>query len=138
MENKKQEVIRKAYGPHYIEFRHLINENGGIIINWSVAFYNMDKSPNNDLVVDLVHNKIECDVNENGYILPKSLKGIENNNGWIPIIGLEKEIPLGTGAIHLFNFDTKEEYISISDKEFIEIGRFTHYQPIVKPLPPIH
>lgn len=138
METKKQEAIRKAYGNHYLDYRHIINENGVIIINWLVAFHNMDKSPNNDLVVDLVDNKIECDINEEGYIIPKSLLGIHNNNGWISLKGVINEIPIDTGAIHLYNFNTKEEYISSDVNEFIEIGRFTHYQPIIKPLPPVY
>lgn len=138
----KEEVIKEAYGSHYLEYRHLIDDNGGIIINWSVAFYNMDKSPNNDLVVDLVHDKIECYVNESGYILPKSLIGIENNNGWIKIESvsdLPKEVDftvfhtIQDGSIRQSDWWGKD-----AERAHYWINNITHYKPIVKPLNPLY
>jgi len=71
-------------------------------------------------------------------IRPKSLQGIENNNGWIKIESeedLPKEftkywvIDKSDGKMYQREFDksTKEFFLEYS----------THYQPIVKPQPPI-
>lgn len=63
---------------------------------------------------------------------PKSLQGIENNNGWFTLNNIAKEIPIEIDNIELFNINSSEYYISTDTHEFIEIGRFTHWKPLEK------
>lgn len=79
------------------------------------------------------------ETNYRGLYRPKSLQGIETNNGWIKIESesdLPKEftkywiIDKSDGRMYQREFDksTKEFFLEYS----------THYQPIVKPLLPIY
>ena len=77
---------------------------------------------------------------------PKSLNGIESNNGWISI-NSEKDLPGEDLDVHIVfkkdggNFQT----FGVWDKRLnsfwsgaMKIDIPTHYQPIVKPLKPLH
>jgi len=72
---------------------------------------------------------------------PLSLKGIEDNNGWIKIES-ESDLPKGYTDCDTCNIN---EYIGRanlkSDKNTISYCKrmgITHYQPIQKPQPPIY
>ena len=76
---------------------------------------------------------------------PKSLNGIESNNGWISI-NSEKDLPSedefywvfdGLGIYFSFFKSKHKEFIDQTDNE-CAFYNITHYQPIVKPLKPIH
>lgn len=75
------------------------------------------------------------------YYRPKTLQGIEDNNGWIKI---ESEDDLPKDIYGLYNLTHIERdnflyaetyYILYS---FWRSGTVTHYQPIEKPKPPIY
>ncbi|WP_312922553.1 hypothetical protein [Empedobacter brevis] len=72
-------------------------------------------------------------------IRPKSLQGIENNNGWIKIVS-EKDLPK-TEMQDCFIMDKKLGVIvgrfTLSEKNIL-LENATHYQPIEKPKPPIY
>lgn len=77
----KQEAIQKAYGEHWELVKETVNENG-----W--FDYDYEK-----------HRKIADNIPLESYsqfsssvVRPKSLQGIENNNGWIKI-HREEDIP---------------------------------------------
>jgi hypothetical protein len=132
----KQEKIQEAYGEHWEKLKDSISENG-----W-VSFYSDETR-----IRDEFHKKenIECSPNHNNNWRPKSLQGIENNNGWIKIKS-EEDLPKDNTRCH-FIIDRYEEL----EKQGIYIdGLFwdaqsaytnkiiTHYQPIIKPEPPIY
>jgi len=66
---------------------------------------------------------------------PKSLQGIETNNGWIRLQGIANEITTDKD-IYILN-KLGEIEINLSG-DYLEIGYATHYQPIIKPQPPIY
>lgn len=122
------------------------------------------------------YNYIKDDINDNGYYLyfenlkeletrkydefsycthnryktkkrPKSLQGIENNNGWnrIDEVGLPSEtdkywvmrngvIDVGTYSKGYGKWICSGQYYFASMEDL----KITHYQPIIKPQPPIY
>jgi|SRR6478752_222418 len=100
----------------------------------------------NELEKDQLTNKLnfkeynEPDVGFKTMICrPKSLQGIENNNGWIKI---ESEADLPKEYCEMFVFDKENnnikyrEYFNTAKKAFVKL--YSHYQPIQKPQPPIY
>lgn len=73
---------------------------------------------------------------------PKSLSGIENNLGWIRIEEDGSNLPNGNDADDfwicnengLFDFFSYHEQIARKFRN----GTVTHYQPVIKPKPPIY
>lgn len=77
---EKQEVIKKAYGKSYDALKDYINENG---------FVDCVKNRKISLIPFFDISEIEF----NGHLSrPKSLKGIDNNNGWVKIYR-ENDLP---------------------------------------------
>lgn len=71
---------------------------------------------------------------------PKSLQGIENNNGWIKIEN-EADLPKEEGNYFVFtngNIETCLRLLGIDNNDFWWLKNVTHYQPIQKPKPPIY
>lgn len=78
-------------------------------------------------------------------IRPKSLQGLETNNGWIRI---ESEEDLNKDSNDYWVYDVNKNidirfYMSFSKKwggheMEVDVPEITHYQPIVKPKPPIY
>ena len=130
----KQEAIKNAYGEHWEYLKNFINEEGVFIGDTDMisdklfgewAFIGLAKAINSEELISGSR--------------PKSLKGIENNNGWIRIES-EADLPKEEG---------NQYFVFI--KGNIEIGFYfkgthqlqwlmhvTHYQPIEKPKPPIY
>lgn len=150
MENKKQEVIRKAYGKFWDKVNHSIDENG-----WCIMY-----DENSNLVspcfLDLGMSRPFIDENiESGNFSeerklkwrPKSLHNLENNNGWISINNVEDLPKEGERCIYHIMVNNQTDGYAIYNytlKSFCQIGTslvisyVTHYQPIVKPLFPIY
>jgi hypothetical protein len=80
-------------------------------------------------------------------IRPKSLQGIENNNGWIKIES-EEDLPEQGGSYYVTRCDKVETAVYVKDNRWLVKGNdypkttilhsITHYQPIQKPQPPIY
>lgn len=73
---------------------------------------------------------------------PKSLQGIEKNNGWIKI-EIEEDLPKKEGIFYVYdglNVTTAFYKYYSKDFQFVEgiVARPTHYQPIIKPQQPIY
>ena len=117
----KQEAIRKAYGEYWDQVKNSIDDDGYILGN-----------------AKSLPNK-EFDGDGFGYIRPKSLQGIENNNGWIRI---ESDEDLPKSTIDTFYTYGEDYGIKMEGwgnlKIGYRVGRITHYQPIVKPEKPIY
>ena len=72
-------------------------------------------------------------------IRPKSLQGIETNNGWIKIES-ENDLPKkGSNCHFILKNGFSGIFVDLDDSEYLTLrNRGTHYQPIEKPKPPIY
>lgn len=118
----KQEKIKEAWG----YFGGVVDDNGWRLIQ--SKFINEVKN---------------IEISGCGkYYRPKSLQGIENNNGWIKIES-ENDLPKETDHYLVFNkFSNciQVDYIDWDYESHIErwMEFNSHYQPIEKPKPPIY
>lgn len=129
----KQEVIKKAYLEIISEDEYnKINIDGEGFTYWFNTDFEVDSK-----LWDF------CDNNE--YIRPISLKGIESNNGWLSV--KYHGLPNKDGFYWCINKKKTEtiRYYFANEKEFdegeMEIlnqKSITHYQPIEKPQPPLY
>jgi len=140
MENKKQEVIRLAYGEWWESLSAYVTVDGWVETDKNSLYIR------NSFYLD---GSIETtEMYDAKYWRPKSLQGIENNNGWISIESEEDLPKLSYGNYHVF---TKEPIYVNGKKQNIEeywqedlnkknwwMENVTHYQPIQKPKPPIY
>lgn len=127
MENK-QKAIEKAYGEHWEIVKDYVDENGWVHDNKLGNRYK--------LFYEIFKGEMEvCD----GLIRHISLQGIENNNGWIKIES-EADLPKENEVYWVKDKFTdgfyKQSFEEQIKKHWLEV--FTHYQPIIKPKPPIY
>lgn len=122
----KQEAIQEAYGDNWDEVKDFISHDGWTRKSLIPFMYVKD--------IDFT-NRLQR---------PKSLRGIENNNGWVKIESKD-DLPKNSGEYYVIDkfmetnpcrefFDNKA-YISLNERW---LHRYTHYQPIEKPKPPIY
>lgn len=121
----KHEKIIEAYGEHWEKVKNFVDDDG-----WCNSFWDI------------------CEINK-GYTKPKSfgtkwrpksLQGIENNNGWIKIES-EADLPKDSTnywTVTKFDKEPKIRWFNRFFNEYEKDGKVTHYQPIIKPLPPIY
>lgn len=133
----KETAIKNAYesaGVDWEQVKKSIGGNGWVIIHkydenafeWKPYFKD---------------DEVETDYDDVCLWRPKSLSGIETNNGWIAI---ESENDLPPDG-HYWTINKNGE-INASPKLVDEtcndnqywLSTFTHYQPILKPKPPIY
>jgi len=131
----KEEKIKEAYGNHIIFFKYFIDDDG-----W------LDKLKigiENIMLIIQLTNEIQCEsqINDSHKIRPKSLSGIENNNGWIKINDFN-DLPIGWTDCFIFTIsgEVKQANLNNDRNSFIYTieKEITHYQPIEKPEPPIY
>jgi len=131
-EEAKQEAIKKAYGEHFNLLENFINSDGEVC---------KAMCPDN---TQNIFGNIFWE-NLNGMWWPKTLSGIQNNNGWIRIEPDGSNLP-ENGLFKMCKEIKKGEwwYISHDDVEpddveeyFRDLG-FTHYKPITPELKPIY
>lgn len=125
----KQEKIQEAYGENWELVKNNVNENGWIKDR---EFTFKDFKPMNWQTTD--HDDELYDTRR-----PVSLKGIENNNGWIKIES-EDDLKVQEGYYAVFNTRWKHNEISIIQiiEPYKLDSTITHYQPISKPLEPLY
>lgn len=134
----KEEKIKEAWGIHFDKMEkrgkeQALEDNGYCHKNYvnSEIYFEIESLPYPD----------------NEFIRPKSLNGIENNNGWIKIES-ESDLPkltieyyvLKNGSLTTAYYRGNNRWI-IPENDFpktTEIHKITHYQPIEKPKPPIY
>ena len=142
--NAKQEAIKKAYGEeNYNFFKGIIGENGWI----GLSRYDFEEDLESEKKFDKMIYEIEFEEsfdNEQVFYRPKSLQGIENNNGWIRI---ESEADLPKEGMHhsiLLDSECINGYRNYDVIVFYEVNskfrkkEISHYQPIEEPLKPIY
>lgn len=118
----KQEIIKQAYGERWEFVKDYVDENG-----WFP----------DSILGDAIWVLSECErefINNELHWRITSLKGIEDNNGWIKLNGLPNEI---TNRCSMWIM-TKNGIEYLKENEFLPIGYATHYKPIEKPKPPIY
>jgi len=113
-----------------------ICKNTGFVITYCIN--GIDDLIDNSVVKE---SDIEFEYLESDLIKwrPKSLKGIENNNGWIKIES-EADLPKESGFYYVVDSDSKEvtdRYFEIENYDYFRQFS-THYQPIRKPELPIY
>ncbi|KAA5532782.1 hypothetical protein [Paenimyroides baculatum] len=139
----KQDKIKEAYGEYYDKVKNNIDDSG-----WCTMI-NKDNVFVSPTCLDLGMTREYYDNNiEGGYFSdsnthkwrPKSLIGIENNNGWVKIES-EDDNPKYDGNYFVIDNDS---YKSISIQCYYGNGSWdchlniTHYHPIALPKPPIY
>ena len=141
---EKQKAIELAYGSKFSTVFPWVDENGKFNLRARklVEIDNLMKDfTENDLIQELVNEQLET------FIRPKSLQGIENNNGWISVndkmpteIGMyfivknEGEVTIELAIKRTEHYNHKVFY----HIEFMTNDIITHWQPIIKPKPPIY
>ena len=127
----KQEAIKKAYYNNWDKVKDYVDENGWIF--WS------DKNP-----IGIYNNRyLEYKEENPNYWRPKSLQGIENNNGWIKIES-EADLPKNNDDYWVITNIKDDEVQQLSNLIVIRCLnlekniKVTHYKPIEKPKPPIY
>lgn len=129
----KQEKIQEAYGEHWETVKSYIDENGNFskvdLLISGLKYYELSS-------ISFNHNDAK--------FRPKSLQGIENNNGWIKIES-EDDLPKETtecwfkycGELFMGYYNSDFKRFNTMNVLF-NINEVTHYQTIVKPQPPLY
>lgn len=149
--NSKQQAVRKAYNnilqnvsaKYKKQVTSNINEDG-----WCTMLDEYDsknlKSPSFIYLgysQDFVRKSIDTKIIKGSFLWrPKSLSGLEDNNGWIKF-EIDKDLPNSgsyfvvykTGELSSFYLDKKH-----FNNDHYWIDNITHYQPITIPKPPIY
>lgn len=135
METAKQKAIREAYGEHFEALKSNINQDGIFTGDIDLMNESLRKQSKYSSYIEEGCKKVKWGVQ------PKSLSGIENNNGWIRIES-ESDLPKDTGYYHVKYHDgsyTVHRYSVESDfDKTLFLEEFSYYQPIEKPKPPIY
>lgn len=140
----KEELIKEAWGGT----NENINENGWYYFGYCVNGWDdvKDWLKENNLISDESYYDMTCRELDNGDLIsvkirPKSLKGIEDNNGWIRIES-EDDLPKVDGIscwiITEKNKEIRQRWFNKFWNEYEGEGKVTHYQPIEKPKPPLY
>jgi len=139
METSKQKAIREAYRENYQKVKNYIDENG-----WFKMDYDINDSFANQFTSCCFQN---YEKNLPYGIRPKSLQGIETNNGWIKI-EIEADLPNQDGSYFTIttycNKIVERDYpiflntMTLDEEKEWWLKYVTHYQPIIKPQPPIY
>lgn len=122
----KEEVIKEAYGFLFEYKKHLIDKDG-----W------FDNSNENDSVTNGETEFLgKCDFKDNTTFRPKSLQGLEDNNGWIDS---NEKLPTEFGFYHVEIENNEQDLLAYFNVEYKKwyIGDFIFnvikWQPINYP-----
>ena len=138
---KKQECIRKAYGKYWEIHKDNVDENGwsylgnntrllndyncSLVGEWQQKGYDPFKTGENSHIQQV-------------YVRPKSLEGIEDNNGWISIE--EHGLPKEDGRYDVIldgGYQTDWMHTANVTEDYWK-ERVTHYKPIEQPKLPLY
>ena len=136
----KQEKIQEAYGEHWEAVKDCVDENG----YWKGSQNYDETHKSNEIIYKKLRRKrMFKDCGDWGVykIIPKSLQGIETNNGWIKIES-EDDLPKKEGSYWIYDgINVTTAFFNFGSKFQLVMGincKATHYQPITKPQPPIY
>lgn len=138
----KEEKIKEAYGYYWEQVKDYVDENGWCSEPTTFKIATLFFCMNYECIT---HGNVKN--NYMKYWRPKSLQGIENNNGWIKIES-EKDLPkennldcyvFRNGEVEMATFDNEtKKFYDFETSYDRRLKYVTHYQPIVKPLNPIY
>lgn len=139
----KQEVIQEAWGKvafgwFDLDMKSWDENNEG----WYARWQDTGKVFRNFLS-DYSRRFLDCRddvINLNGWFWPKALDGIETNNGWIRIES-EGDLPKVDGdyfVVWKVGDDVQVSAVSYDVDQPEYWHGVTHYQAVIKPLPPIY
>lgn len=117
-QQRKEEAIKKAYGELYESHKDRIDEDGYICFQFMPYAFHNDNFDINNISFDAKSYR------------PKSLRGIDDNNGWLPVT---EEIQ--NGSYEWYNFNNGDW--DLGDLPYDFEKRFTHYKPLELSQPPI-
>lgn len=128
----KEEKISEAYGEYWNKYQNHIDDIDGSLEDLYIG-------QDSQISVWVLSNceRINQDGNGNFSWRPISLRGIENNNGWVKLESAG-DLPLNTTKCHVVDFEGNIGETSLyANKRFLE--QYSHYQVIViaKPHPPL-
>ncbi len=126
----KQKKIKDVWGELYEKYKDRISLIDGYIHHRSNKVYDECKS-----LFEISFHPHYVSI-----FRPKSLKGIEDNNGWIKIDN-EEDLPKKKCDLLVYpEFENQFVFHFYNDKKCKEVlmQNHTHYQPIEKPKPPIY
>jgi len=126
----KQEKIQEAYGEHYDMVKNHIDENGWI----DTQTFSFSRKG-----IDFEQYKKRSNTYLGFYNRPKSLQGIENNNGWIKIES-EEDLP-ESGYYEVILKGSGNDSRATLDREFnkkSQLMHYSHYQKIINTKPPLY
>lgn len=127
----KQEKIKEAYGKYYEEMNPWIDEKGWFNKN---AFYQKE-------FTFLKYEKIDLLFHHKGdFMIPTSIKEIENNNGWTKIESIN-DLPNIKGEYIIFKYGNAYTTTWISDDIYETpeyFKRYSHWRIKDKILEPIY
>ncbi len=132
----KEEKIKEAWGEYYIIVKNQIDNNG-----W-YKYFDLNNSEMKRKLWQFGNLELE-ELSDVYLIRPKSLQGIENNNGWIKIES-EEDLPKEGKEVHVVIYgETIKKNCSFipSRKVFFRYGdvdNVTHWKDVEKPKPPIY
>jgi len=126
---EKIDVIKKAYGEHWDICKGFLDPDGWCDKSRLFKYSNLKYS---DIEANMQH-KISSEE-----MRPKSLQGIENNNGWVRIES-ESDLPKEDCRVDLLSHTGSEYYnhtYSTSDNPAHYLKFYSHYSTVQKrPLP---
>lgn len=89
--------------------------------------------------VQLEHKNKYIDGIRHDYVRPISLRGLEDNNGWIKINAENDNWEKGIDVHFILKSGVQGIFINLDDSEYLTLkNRATHYKIIPKPKPPIY
>lgn len=125
----KEEVIKQAYGDYWETVKDYVNNNGWCSWKWC--------RPENIAI----RKSLNEESNGCGAWRPKSLKGLETNNGWIKIES-EQDLPKDQTAKYDLCHISKPGYLPNESLYFLKafwmLGTITHYQPTLQKEKPLY
>ena len=145
----KEEVIKEAYGEYWDLFFSLIKDRI-LFNNGNLDYFLLPKDIRDatEKICDIRSHKsiFECTKTDEGtprFFRPKSLKGIENNNGWTKNES-EEDLPKEDVMYRLGFFISSDKFYQDSNPYSLKTAlcalkesHYTHYQQIPEFKPPI-
>lgn len=122
----KEEKIKEAWGQLIPDYTNIDLNNGWSLDEFNEGYFDEDKFHTMQIIQP-------CKIR------PKTLNGIESNNGWIKIKS-EDDLPKEDGIYWVKDRFRENVYQQSFCKDLIKswLEVCTHYQPIFKPEPPIY
>lgn len=138
MKTAKQQAIENAYGEYWDKVKDYVNDNGWITELHTSIHYETSE-------VGIYLNSFIYDINIHfevigNRLIPKSLIGIHDNNGWI-IIESEDDLPTKAATFRFINKSGDIENVFFTnDRQCLGyyLRLFTHYKPITPELKPLY